>query len=127
MLRIMAAVQRARPDFTFLTGWEPALWPMLAIGCHGGTCATSGVVPEVTRRLYDVARSGDDASAQSLQFRVTELFDLIMGSGDFPEGFRAAVAMRGFAMGPSRHPGAAPPTHAARIARLIDDLLAESP
>ena len=51
---LLAALRPFRPDFGFLTGWEAALWPMLLIGCDGGTNATSGVVPEVTRKLYDL-------------------------------------------------------------------------
>lgn len=57
MLRMMAAVEPIRPDFTFLTGWEPAMVPMLAMGCHGGTFAMSGIVPEVTRKMFHLAKS----------------------------------------------------------------------
>ena len=49
MMRMIAAVRPHRPDFSFLTGWDAALAPMLFIGCNGGTNATSGVVPELTR------------------------------------------------------------------------------
>src|ERR1051326_58379 len=52
MLRMMAAIEPHRPDFCFLTGWEPALVPMLAMGCHGATLALSGVVPEFTRKIF---------------------------------------------------------------------------
>ena len=45
MMRIISAVKPVRPDFTFLTGWEAVLVPILLIGCDGGTNATSGVVP----------------------------------------------------------------------------------
>ena len=45
MMRLIAAVRPVRPDFTFLTGWEAVLVPMLLIGCDGGTNATSGVAP----------------------------------------------------------------------------------
>ena len=54
MMRMIAAVRPLRPDFAFLTGWDAALMPMLLIGCDGGTNATSGVVPEITRKLYDL-------------------------------------------------------------------------
>ena len=42
---------------------------MLLIGCDGGTNATSGIVPEVTRRLYDLTLSGkiDEARDLALQ------------------------------------------------------------
>jgi 4-hydroxy-tetrahydrodipicolinate synthase len=32
------------------------------------------------------------------------LFDVIVGAADFPEGFRVAVELRGFAMGQGRQP-----------------------
>jgi 4-hydroxy-tetrahydrodipicolinate synthase len=55
MIRMIQAVRPNRPDFAFLTGWDAALMPMLLAGCDGGTNASSGVVPELTRRLYDLS------------------------------------------------------------------------
>jgi 2-dehydro-3-deoxy-D-pentonate aldolase len=57
MIRMIQAVRPNRPDFAFLTGWDAALMPMLLAGCDGGTNASSGVVPELTRRLYDLTVS----------------------------------------------------------------------
>ena len=99
MMRMMSAVRPIRPDFTFLTGWEAVLVPMLLIGVDGGTNATSGVVPELTRKLYDLTRAGQIDEAMRLQFRMLELFDAMLYSADFPEGFRAAVELRGFRVG----------------------------
>ncbi len=104
MMRLIAAVRPLRPDFSFLTGWEAVLVPMLLIGCDGGTNATSGVVPELTRKLYDLTRAGHYEPAMRVQYRLLELFDAFLYSTDFPEGFRAAVELRGFAMGQSRQP-----------------------
>ena len=100
MMRMIAAVRPVRPDFAFLTGWEAVLVPMLLIGCDGGTNATSGVAPELTRRLYDLTRAGQIDEAMRLQYRMLELFDAMLYSADFPEGFRAAVELRGFQRGP---------------------------
>src|SRR5687767_3185499 len=75
MLRMMSAVQPVRPDFVFLTGWEAALVPMLLMGCQGGTNATSGVVPEITRKLYDLVQERRIDEARTLQLRLLELFD----------------------------------------------------
>src|SRR5437762_1304398 len=58
MMRLISAVRPLRPDFSFLTGWEAVLVPMLMVGCDGGTHATSGVVPEITRKLYDLSLAG---------------------------------------------------------------------
>jgi 4-hydroxy-tetrahydrodipicolinate synthase len=104
MIRLIAAVRPIRPDFAFLTGWDPALVPMLAVGCDGGTHATSGVAPELTRRIYDTVRAGDLDAAMALQRQLTELFDPLIQAPDFPEGFRIGAEARGFTMGGSRQP-----------------------
>ncbi len=104
MMRMIAAIRPYRPDFSFLTGWEAVLVPMLMIGADGGTNATSGVVPELTRKMFDLTRSRQLDEAMSLQYRLLELFDAMLYSADFPEGFRAAIELRGFAMGRSRQP-----------------------
>ena len=104
MMRMIAAVRPLRSDFSFLTGWDAALMPMLLIGCDGGTNATSGVVPEITRRLYDLTVAGQLDEARDLQYRLLQLFDTMIYSAEFPEGFRAAVTLRGFSMGHGRQP-----------------------
>lgn len=104
MMRMMAAVQPIRPDFVFLTGWEAALVPMLLMGCQGGTNATSGVVPEVTRKIYDLCQVGRITEARILQLQLIELFDTMLYTTDFPEGFRAAATLRGINFGQSRQP-----------------------
>jgi len=104
MMRMIAAVRPVRPDFTFLTGWDVVLVPMLLVGCDGGTNATSGVVPELTRKLFDLTQAGQIAEAMRIQYRLVELFDAMLFSFDFPEGFRAGVEVRGFRMGQSRQP-----------------------
>jgi len=104
MMRLIAAVRPVRPDFSFLTGWEAMLVPALLVGCDGGTHATSGVVPELTRKLYDLTRAGQIDEAMRLQYGLLELFDAMLLSADFPEGFRAAVELRGFNLGQSRQP-----------------------
>ena len=104
MMRMIAAVRPVRPDFVFLNGWEAVLLPMLLMGCDGGTNATSGVVPEVTRAIFDLTRAGRLDEALRLQYRLLELFDAVVGAADFPEGVRAAVELRGFHVGRSRQP-----------------------
>jgi dihydrodipicolinate synthase/N-acetylneuraminate lyase len=107
MIRLIAALKPVRPDFVFLTGWDPALVPMLLVGCDGGTNATSGVAPELTRAVYDAARAGDLDRANALQQRLTALFDPLILGADFPEGVRVGVGLRGIRMGPSRQPATA--------------------
>jgi 4-hydroxy-tetrahydrodipicolinate synthase len=104
MIRMIQAVRPHRPEFAFLTGWDAALMPLLLIGCDGGTNATSGVVPEITRKLYDLTVAGRLEEARQVQYDLLTLFDTMIYSAEFPEGFRAAVELRGFRMGTGRQP-----------------------
>jgi len=105
MMRMIAGIRPNRPDFTFLTGWEAVLIPMLMIGCDGGTHASSNVVPEITRKMYDMYRAGDTAGAMQWQYRILELFDVMLNPPfEFPDGFRAAAELRGFHFGHNRLP-----------------------
>ena len=103
-MRMIAAVRPVRPDFCFLTGWEAVLVPMLIVGCDGGTNASSNVVPELTRRIFELTRARKIDEAMELQYRVTELFDAMLYPFEFPDGFRAAAELRGFNFGRSRQP-----------------------
>ncbi|WP_437229003.1 dihydrodipicolinate synthase family protein [Planctomicrobium sp. SH661] len=104
MIRMIQAVRPNRPDFSFLTGWDSALMPMLLVGCDGGTNASSGVVPEVTRKLYDLTVAHRIEDAQKVQYDLVKIFDTMIYQAEFPEGFRAAVNLRGFNMGRGRQP-----------------------
>ena len=104
MIRMIQAVRPNRPEFSFLTGWDAALMPMILVGCDGGTNASSGVVPELTRKLYDLTVGGDIEGARRIQYDLVQLFDTMIYQAEFPNGFRAAVELRGFNMGTGRLP-----------------------
>jgi 4-hydroxy-tetrahydrodipicolinate synthase len=104
MIRMIQAVRPNRPEFAFLTGWDAALMPMILVGCDGGTNASSGVVPEITRKLYDLTLAHRIDEARQVQYDLVKLFDTMIYSAEFPEGFRAAVELRGFRMGVGRQP-----------------------
>ena len=126
MMRLIAAVRPLRPDFSFLTGWEAVLAPMLMIGCDGGTHASSNAVPEVTRRIYELSRAGNFAEAIEWQYRILELFDVMLYPFEFPDGFRAAAEPRGFRFGRGRQPQTAAQTAArAVLERVLECILAD--
>lgn len=104
MMRMIAAIRPQRDDFTFLTGWDAALAPMLIAGADGGTNATSGVVPELTRALHRSVIAGNIDEAMRLQYQLLPLFDAMISLGEFPEGFRAGARSRGWDLGPGRVP-----------------------
>ncbi len=126
LMRLIAAVRPERPDFCILNGWEAHLVPALLVGADGGTHAISGVVPELTRAMYDLTRASKIDEAMKLQYRLLELFDTMLLSADFPEGFRAAVDLRGFNFGPSRQPlSETQQTDRAALQQKLQRLLAE--
>ena len=106
MMRMIQAVRPNRPDFSFLTGWDALLMPSLLLGCDGGTHAVSGVVPEMTRRIYDLTLAGDLQEARALQYKLLPIFDAML-SLDFPEGVRAGLTLRGIQPGQGRQPASA--------------------
>jgi 4-hydroxy-tetrahydrodipicolinate synthase len=126
MMRMIAAVRPERPDFSFLTGWEAVLAPMMLIGCDGGTHASSNAVPELTRRIYDLARSGNYGVAMEWQYRLLQLFDIMISGFEFPDGFRAAAELRGFQFGAGRQPQtSAQVAERTRLSFLLQRLLDE--
>src|SRR3954452_5092771 len=126
MMRLIAAVRPSRPDFTFLTGWEAVLAPMIMIGCDGGTNASSNAVPEITRRIYELSRAGQYEEAMKWQYRITELFDAMLFPFEFPDGFRAAADLRGFHFGRGRLPQTtAQRTDREALAKLLRCILAD--
>ncbi len=126
MIRMIQAVRPNRPEFSFLTGWDAALMPMLLIGCDGGTNASSGVVPEVTRKLYDLTMATRIDEARRVQYDLVTLFDTMIYSAEFPDGFRAAVELRGFKMGTGRQPlSPEQKTDLSTLSRTLQCMLAD--
>jgi 4-hydroxy-tetrahydrodipicolinate synthase len=126
MMRMISAVRPQRPDFTFLTGWEAVLAPMLMIGCDGGTNASSNVIPEVTRRVFELSTAGKYEEAMKWNYRILELFDMMLYPFEFPDGFRAAAELRGFDFGSSRQPQTASQrSEREQLAKVLQCILAD--
>jgi dihydrodipicolinate synthase/N-acetylneuraminate lyase len=126
MMRMIQKVRPKRPDFSFLCGWEAILVPMIAIGGDGGTNASGNVMPEIMRKLFDLAKAGQFEEAMKWQYRILDIFDTMLNPFDFPDGFRAAAEMRGFKMGRGRQPmTAAQQVNRGSLQSLLQCLLAD--
>ena len=97
--RLIDAARDRRETFITLNGWDPVMTAAAAIGCDGGTNATSGVIPEVTRALHRSCVGGRFADARRLQRSITGVFDACGAVDDFPRGYRLAVKYRGIDIG----------------------------
>lgn len=122
----MHKIRPLRPDFSFLIGCEEILLPSLIMGGDGGTIATSGVLPEVVMKLYNLFREGKLEEAGRIQYQLLDVIEVMLSGADFPEGFRAGMTVRGFRMGRGRqHQSAAAQLNIERITRSIQCLIAE--
>jgi dihydrodipicolinate synthase/N-acetylneuraminate lyase len=97
-------IKPVRQDFSCLIGCEEILLPVLLMGADGGTIATSGVAPEAVMKLYNSFLAGDLAEAKRIQFKLLELIQTMFAAGNFPEGFREGVNLRGFQTGRCMQP-----------------------
>lgn len=93
-----------RTDFSILIGCDEILFPALIMGADGGTLASSGVVPESIVKIYEDFRAGRYEECRRIQLKVLDLIEVMLKAGNFPEGFRSGVALRGFTPGPPRQP-----------------------
>jgi 4-hydroxy-tetrahydrodipicolinate synthase len=101
-LSTLNAIKPQRPDFACLIGCEEILFPSLLMGADGGTIASSGVVPEVIVKLYNEFLAGNWEEAKRIQFQLLDLIDAMLSGVNFPDGFRAGMTLRGFALGSGR-------------------------
>lgn len=102
--QILHEIKSQRPDFACLMGWEELLCTSLFMGGDGGTLSSAGVVPEVIMKIYAEARAANWAEAKRVQFKLLDLFSLMVNAPNFPEGFRAGYELRGFQPGRARFP-----------------------
>jgi 4-hydroxy-tetrahydrodipicolinate synthase len=101
---MLAQIKPQRPDFVCFSGTEEILYPSLVMGADGGTIASSGVMPEVITKLYRDFLAGNHTECRRVQWMIQDLIATMFAAGNFPEGFRAAVSLRGFNPGPPRFP-----------------------
>jgi len=125
-MNMISEITPIRPEFVFLIGCEEILLPALMMGADGGTVATSGVVPEVVMKLYNLFLAGRIDEAKAIQFKLLDLIKLLVFGADFPEAVRLAVGLRGFAMGAGRQPLSASQAFSLEeVRRTIQCILSE--
>jgi len=120
--RIINTINRLRPqrpDYVVLNGCEEILLPSVIMGANGGTIATSGIIPEIIVELYERAVARDLERATMLQYRILPLINHMLLGVNFPEGFKAGAALRGFDVGPPRQ------TMSAEERKFLQDVEAE--
>lgn len=102
--QLIHEIKPQRPEFACLIGWDELLCTSLFMGGDGATLSSGGVVPEVLMKIYHEARRGNWDEARRVQYKLLDLFSLMVNAPNFPEGFRAGYSLRGFRPGNARFP-----------------------
>jgi 4-hydroxy-tetrahydrodipicolinate synthase len=102
-LHYMDKIRLIGEDLSMLIGREEILFPGLMIGAKGCMTGTAGILPEVMVGIYNAWQKGDYEKSRELQFSILQLVRALF-SVPFPLGFKMALEMRGFKMGPPQQP-----------------------
>lgn len=102
-LHFMDNIRLEEAEINFLTGREETLLPCLMMGGKGCMTATSGILPEVMVEIYQCFLWGDYETARKHQFSILQAIRNMFAL-PFPLGFKIAMEMRGFDMGPPKQP-----------------------
>ncbi|MDR3565696.1 MAG: dihydrodipicolinate synthase family protein [Negativicutes bacterium] len=105
-MHYMDKVRLAGSEMNFMVGREEILAPALTIGAAGCVTGIAGLLPEVMVGIWDAHHAGDFARANRLQISILAIIRA-MFAVSLPLGFKAAMELRGFKMGPPKQPLAA--------------------
>jgi 4-hydroxy-tetrahydrodipicolinate synthase len=95
---------RVVPDrFSVMMGRDTLIYHALIWGARGAVPATANVAPRLTVAIYDAVVRGDHAAAQAAQRKLNPV-RLSLTLGTAPGGVKAALALLGMPIGPSRAP-----------------------
>ncbi|MCD6308394.1 MAG: dihydrodipicolinate synthase family protein [Candidatus Latescibacteria bacterium] len=101
MIHFMDKVRLIGSDINILSGREENIFTSTMLGGKGAMVGTATIFPEILVKIYNATLSGDYNTARNLQFAIC-LAIRTMFSVPFPLGFKAAMEVRGFAMGPPK-------------------------
>lgn len=95
---------RVVPDrFSVLQGRDTLIYQSLIFGARGAVPATGNVAPRILVDIYESFMRGDHAAAKAAQLRLNPVrMSLTLGTA--PGGVKAALALMGMSIGPSRSP-----------------------
>ncbi|MCE5251053.1 dihydrodipicolinate synthase family protein [bacterium] len=99
LTHFMDKIRLVGSDVNVLAGREEIVFPATMIGGKGAMVGTANIFPEIIVKIYNSTLAGDYETARNLQFAIC-LAIRTMFSVPFPAGFKAAMEVRGFNMGP---------------------------
>jgi 4-hydroxy-tetrahydrodipicolinate synthase len=108
-------IRVAPARFSVLQGRDTLIFQSLLFGACGAVPATANVAPRILVEIYEAFVRGDLAASKAAQLRLNPV-RLSLALGTAPGGVKAALALLGLSIGPSRSPIAPlPPEKADRM------------
>ena len=102
-LHFMDKIRISGGDLNCLTGREETLLACLLMGGKGCMTATSGILPEIMVKIYELFQQGQLDAAREVQFSILNAIRAMFAL-PLPIGFKLALETRGFRMGPPKQP-----------------------
>jgi 4-hydroxy-tetrahydrodipicolinate synthase len=95
---------RVVPDrFSVMQGRDTLIYPSLIFGARGSVPATANIAPALCAEIYNAFQRGDHAASKAAQLKLNPV-RLSLTLGTAPGGVKAALALLGMPIGPSRSP-----------------------
>ena len=95
--------------FAVMMGRDTLIYSALMFGARGAVPATANIAPALCAEIYNAFQHGDHAAAKAAQLRLNPI-RLSLTLGTAPGGVKAALALLGMSIGPSRAPVAPLPS-----------------
>jgi len=89
--------------FAVMMGRDTLIYSALMFGAHGAVPATANIAPALCAEIYNAFQRDDHAAAKAAQLRLNPI-RLSLTLGTAPGGVKAALALLGMSIGPSRAP-----------------------
>lgn len=95
---------RVVPDrFSVLQGRDTLIFQALMMGARGAVPATGNIAPKILVEIYEAFMRGDIAGSKAAQLKLNPV-RMTLTLGTAPGGVKAALALMGMSIGPSRSP-----------------------
>lgn len=99
----MMDIIQGTEEFSVLTGDDMLLFPLVALGGHGGICTSSHFLPGEWVRLVELTKAGKIDEARALHYRLLPLTKVLFCEPN-PSPLKAGLNLLGLEMGDPRLP-----------------------
>ena len=116
-------LERLRDRIAIMVGPSHYIFPGIALGAHGFIATGPELLGADAGRIAALARAAPSAESAGLHYRLTVLYELLMGTATWPAALKAALTIDGLPAGVPRDPvSAATPADMDRIRATLDRL-----